>query len=158
MLSTKNSTYFWPKGVSQHCQTMRIPGQNSVSNQYDFKYHVECSFFRRGTALSRGQVIEIFCNRHLGQGSRLGAAIARNYGVTPKAVRDIWKGRTWTDVTSNLCFEQPSCETEIQSIPELRSQSKQKCRSKTAKAQNEEMSPTHQQNVRLSTSFASKPM
>ena len=30
----------------------------------------------------------------------MGAAIARQYGVTPKAVRDIWKRRTWADITS----------------------------------------------------------
>ncbi len=29
----------------------------------------------------------------------MGAAIARSYGVTPKAIRDIWKLKTWADIT-----------------------------------------------------------
>ncbi len=44
--------------------------------------------------------MEIFEYRNVGQERRLGATIAKAYGVTPKAVRDIWKRRTWADVTS----------------------------------------------------------
>jgi hypothetical protein len=28
------------------------------------------------------------------------ASLAQRHGVTTKAVRDIWRGRTWSDVTS----------------------------------------------------------
>ena len=34
------------------------------------------------------------------QPSRLGASVARLFGVTPKAVRDIWRSKTWVDLTS----------------------------------------------------------
>ena len=34
------------------------------------------------------------------QPSRLGASIARLFGVTPKAIRDIWRRKSWADLTS----------------------------------------------------------
>jgi hypothetical protein len=66
---------------------------------------------RKGATLSHNQVLEIFNCREIGQGSRLGASIARKFGVTPKAVRDIWKRRTWADVTS-LCSGVPLTDQE----------------------------------------------
>jgi hypothetical protein len=61
-------------------------------------------------------VIEIFEQKKNGQESRLGAAIARTYGVTPKAVRDIWKRRTWADITS-VCLlrRNRDCQTNFES-------------------------------------------
>jgi hypothetical protein len=31
-------------------------------------------------------------------------SLARSYGVTARAVRDIWRGRTWSGVTSESSF------------------------------------------------------
>ena len=43
---------------------------------------------------------------------RMGSAIARKFGVTPKAVRDIWIGKTWADATSMIDFETPCTKSE----------------------------------------------
>ncbi len=32
------------------------------------------------------------------------ASLAQRHGVTTKAVRDIWRGRTWSDVTSESSY------------------------------------------------------
>jgi hypothetical protein len=48
------------------------------------------SSYRKGSTLSQKQVMEIFELKNIGQQQkRFGAAIARSYGITPKAVRDI---------------------------------------------------------------------
>jgi hypothetical protein len=60
---------------------------------------------RKRTSLTKAQAIEIFKMRKEGQQKRMGSAIARIFGVTPKAVRDIWIGKTWADATDTLSFE-----------------------------------------------------
>jgi hypothetical protein len=57
-------------------------------------------FSRDGASLSQRQVLQIFELRHVCHGARMGAAIGRVFGVTPKAVRDIWAMKTWTSLTS----------------------------------------------------------
>jgi hypothetical protein len=56
------------------------------------------------TKLNQEAALEIFqakrCNR--GKRSRLSTALGRRYGITAKAVRDIWNGRTWANVTKPL--------------------------------------------------------
>ena len=47
------------------------------------------------------------------QPSRLGASIARLFGVTPKAIRDIWRGKTWADLTSQDHVEGMNLTTPI---------------------------------------------
>ncbi len=46
--------------------------------------------------------MEIYDYKEIGQDNRLGASVARKYGVTAKAIRDIWNGRTWSSLTSSL--------------------------------------------------------
>ena len=46
----------------------------------------------------------------------MGAAIARSYGVTPKAVRDIWNRRTWSDVTS-VCLSKSDSDASTNNAP-----------------------------------------
>ena len=60
--------------------------------------HVVRAVRRRG--LTPRQVLDIYNLKGTGKYGRLGASIARTYGVTPKAVRDIWNGTTWSDLTS----------------------------------------------------------
>ena len=50
--------------------------------------------------MTYNQVIDIFKLRDTAQQARRGAAIARSFGVTPKAIRDIWNLKTWADITS----------------------------------------------------------
>ena len=40
--------------------------------------------------------------------------LARNYGVSPKAIRDIWTGRTWQRVTYSLDPSNTACVTRIE--------------------------------------------
>ena len=35
----------------------------------------------------------------------MAVSLAQHYGVTVKAVRDIWRGRTWSDVTSESSYK-----------------------------------------------------
>jgi hypothetical protein len=58
------------------------------------------SFFRKGATLTPQKVLEIYSLKNAGRDKRLGASIARKYGVTSKAIRDIWNGSTWSDLTS----------------------------------------------------------
>ena len=37
-------------------------------------------------------------------GRQTALSLAQRYGVTTKAVRDIWRGRTWSDVTSESSY------------------------------------------------------
>ncbi len=37
-------------------------------------------------------------------GRQTAHSLAQRYGVTTKAVRDIWRGRTWSDVTSESSY------------------------------------------------------
>lgn len=58
------------------------------------------------TRLPEKSVREIFARksyRHPGTGARTtAAAVARKYGVSEKAIRDIWAGRTWNKETRGL--------------------------------------------------------
>ena len=57
-----------------------------------------CSVCRKG--LKPRQVLDIYSLKCTGKDRRLGASIARSYGVSPKTVRDIWNGMTWGELTS----------------------------------------------------------
>jgi hypothetical protein len=61
--------------------------------------------FRKGATLSYNQVIEILKLKDRSDGPRLVAPIARKYGVTPKAIRDIWNHATWADLTTAPCVD-----------------------------------------------------
>ena len=61
---------------------------------------IDFSISRKGAALSYNQVIEIFKLKDRSSGPRLVAPIARKYGVTPKAIRNIWNHTTWADLTT----------------------------------------------------------
>jgi hypothetical protein len=50
--------------------------------------------------LTCNEIIEIYRLKESCQPSRLGASVARKFGVTPKAIRDIWKLKTWSDLTT----------------------------------------------------------
>eukprot|EP00292_Cryptomonas_paramecium_P025392 CAMPEP_0113668728 /NCGR_PEP_ID=MMETSP0038_2-20120614/4162_1 /TAXON_ID=2898 /ORGANISM="Cryptomonas paramecium" /LENGTH=72 /DNA_ID=CAMNT_0000584505 /DNA_START=99 /DNA_END=313 /DNA_ORIENTATION=- /assembly_acc=CAM_ASM_000170 len=56
--------------------------------------------------LSEGQAIEIFAiklnNARQESRARSSISVARQYNVTDKTVRDIWRGRTWIRETSTL--------------------------------------------------------
>ena len=49
--------------------------------------------------LTAGQAIEIFKQKKSGFSA---GKVAGGYGVSEKAVRDIWKGRTWSKMTNHL--------------------------------------------------------
>jgi hypothetical protein len=60
---------------------------------------------KRRVVLSQHQAVEIFQMKHShGYSSQHNASIklSRNYKVSPKAIRDIWNGRSWLNVTSHL--------------------------------------------------------
>jgi hypothetical protein len=44
--------------------------------------------------------MEIYDLKSRQWGRQTALSLAQRYGVTTKAVRDIWRGRTWSDVTS----------------------------------------------------------
>ena len=55
-------------------------------------------------SLSEEQAIEIF-KRKRDQSSRMSSvssALAKQYGVSSKCIRDIWHGRTWPEATFHL--------------------------------------------------------
>ena len=57
---------------------------------------------QRRTYLDEAAVVHIFRAKHSNPGVRdlnLSGKLAREYGVTAKAVRDIWNSRTWKSVT-----------------------------------------------------------
>ena len=56
------------------------------------------------SVLSTDQALNIYSlKKGIVQGSApSAAAVARSYGVSEKAIRDIWKGRTWSDETMEL--------------------------------------------------------
>ena len=49
--------------------------------------------------MTPNQVLEIFRLKDKCQPFRMGAFIARSYGVTPKTIRDIWQSKSWADTT-----------------------------------------------------------
>jgi hypothetical protein len=57
-------------------------------------------------------VIDIFKLRGTAQQLRRGASVARSFGVTPKAIRDIWNLKTWADITSKIDTTASSTSTE----------------------------------------------
>jgi hypothetical protein len=54
--------------------------------------------------LNKAAALSIFLAKRCKKGRRssLSAALGRRYGTTPKAVRDVWNGRTWAKVTEPL--------------------------------------------------------
>ena len=55
------------------------------------------------STFTREQVIEIYSLKSE-RGNQTVASLAQRHGVTTKAVRDIWRGRTWSDVTSESSY------------------------------------------------------
>ena len=83
-----------------------------------------CSKPRNG--LTRDLAIEIYKKRPEMMGfkkSRRGTmvsceAVAIEFGVTPKTIRDIWRGRTWSEATGHPQSDS-DCRCALWSIPEL---------------------------------------
>ena len=84
---------------------------------------------RAGGTLTRDQAIEIYrrkpCNdssdekfaaRQLGDSRSSSVPLAFMYGVSPKAVRDIWKRRTWAFETYQLWQEEQADELCVESF------------------------------------------
>lgn len=75
----------------------------------------------RRTYLDEAAVVQIFLAKHSKPGVRdlnLSGRLAREYGVTAKAVRDIWTMRTWKSVTEpyrNQCANAAAAESEEES-------------------------------------------
>ncbi len=59
---------------------------------------------RSGSNFTREQVIEIYELKNRKWGRQTALSLSQRYGVTTKAVRDIWRGRTWSDVTSESSY------------------------------------------------------
>jgi hypothetical protein len=64
---------------------------------------------RSRAVLSREKACQIFCSRGLVYCDRNGKfvqsssnSLALAYGVSPKTIRDIWNGRTWSHITGPL--------------------------------------------------------
>ena len=64
---------------------------------------------RSRAVLTREMASTIFCQKGLvfwGQNGKLSLntskILAKEYGVSPKTIRDIWNGRTWNHVTASL--------------------------------------------------------
>ncbi len=63
-----------------------------------------------GSAMSQTQAVAIFQHRppsappHNAHNGMFAMAVARAYGVSEKAVRDIWRGRTWHKETLHLAW------------------------------------------------------
>ena len=75
---------------------------------------------RHGRAvLTDEQARDIFRNKPVPRSKARDRAgiLAREFGVTVKAVRDIWKGRTWYRVTSKLDSSQPVSAERLQKRP-----------------------------------------
>ena len=85
-------------------------GQIQTADDQERSFHcmdISCIFahflnFRKGSALSQKQVMEIFRSRDVGRKARLGALFARSYGVSAKTIRDIWNGSTWIETTQDF--------------------------------------------------------
>ena len=57
---------------------------------------------RKESTLTPEKVLEIYNLRSAGLKRRLGASIARKYGVSSRAIRDIWNGVSWSRLTSTM--------------------------------------------------------
>ncbi len=55
------------------------------------------------STFTREQAIEIYKLKNE-RDRQTTASLAERHGVTTKAVRDIWRGRTWSDVTSESSY------------------------------------------------------
>ena len=49
--------------------------------------------------------MEIYELKSKNWGRKTALSLAKKYGVTTKAVRDIWRGRTWSDVTFESSYK-----------------------------------------------------
>ena len=75
---------------------------------------------RARNGLTRDQAVEIYARRpdEMGfhksrRGTMVGCeAVAVEFGVTPKTIRDIWRGRTWGEATGH-----PQSDGETRSVP-----------------------------------------
>jgi hypothetical protein len=65
----------------------------------NFGSYIYCH--RIGGILTHSQIQYIYQCRDLGKKQRLGAAFARSYGVSAKAIRDIWNGVSYQGVNHN---------------------------------------------------------
>jgi hypothetical protein len=81
---------------------------------------------RTRNGLNRDKAMEIYARRpdEMGfrksrRGTMVGCeAVAVEFGVTPKTIRDIWRGRTWGEATGH-----PQADSETRSVPPRRSPS-----------------------------------
>ena len=67
--------------------------------------------------LSAEKAVEIFRRSLLCDGSFNATSVARDYGISEKAVRDIWKARTWSDETRHLDPQRPPRELKLPGRP-----------------------------------------
>ena len=94
--------------------------QAVVSEVNDAAVNTAATATKPRNGLTREQAVEIYARRpdEMGfQKSRRGTmvgceAVAVEYGVTPKTVRDIWRGRTWGEATGH-----PQSDRETRSVP-----------------------------------------
>ena len=61
----------------------------------------------KGAALTHQQVLDIFRRKPLDRGTGLAAALAREFQVTPKTIREIWTGRAWSTLTLQCHTDRP---------------------------------------------------
>ena len=93
---------FWEGSVLQRAFWRSLGKLEQVNETYQItkaQTHSLLVCDRKG--LTPRQVLEIYSIKCTGKNRRLGASIARSYGVSPKAVRDIWNGATWGELTSS---------------------------------------------------------
>jgi hypothetical protein len=71
---------------------------------YSFAFILSSLYHRRGSLLTHKEVIEIFRFKDVAasEKTKVAAALAHIYGLTPKSIRDIWAGRSWGELTSHI--------------------------------------------------------
>ena len=117
------------------------PGNNQPNSVKDHPIRNSCilelpdqksdSMGRQKSILNRRYAREIFQLKLVhGCASLHGASIdlARKYGVSPKAIRDIWKGRSWLDATYDLWEDADRPQRKIMGRPKGRKDDKPRVR------------------------------
>jgi hypothetical protein len=105
----RNSMCIWPTEESRSRFPMIGVGDSAICDIMIFmaKALAETDSrisIRSGSTVTREQVMDIYSLKGRKRGCRTAASLSQSYGITTKAVRDIWRGRTWSDVTSELSF------------------------------------------------------
>ena len=107
----------------------------SESDSTDDSSSLTCAC-RQRTVLTREQAREIFRLKFEHGSHSLHSAsvqLARTYKVSSKAIRDIWKGRSWLDATFDLWSEKDRPERKIIGRPKGKKDTKQRVRSNPKK-------------------------